>query len=126
MPCARCQPGRSVAPAERRQTTMPGLKTAIVDYGLVRPFWEGGAGQRMGLERIPIERAVTAMRAMVRSLDYDICEMAFVTYLCAKAAGVPVTALPVFVTRGFHHRAIVVRTASGINEPKDLEGRSVL
>jgi 4,5-dihydroxyphthalate decarboxylase len=105
---------------------MPGLRTAIADHALVRPLWQSDRASRLGLERIPIERAVTAMRQMVRTLAYDVCEMAFVTYLCAKAAHVPVTALPVFVTRGFHHRAIVIRDGAGIDTPKDLEGRAVL
>jgi 4,5-dihydroxyphthalate decarboxylase len=100
------------------------LKTAIADSGLTRPFWS--AAERLDLERVPIDRAVTAMRKMVRGLEYDICEMAFVTYLSARAAGVPVVAVPVFVTRGFHHRAIVVRADSGISAPKDLEGKPVL
>lgn len=35
------------------------------------------------------------MRRMVRALEFDICEMAFTTYLCAKAYGKPITAIPV-------------------------------
>jgi 4,5-dihydroxyphthalate decarboxylase len=60
---------------------------------------------------------------MVRDLEFDICEMAFTTYLCAKAYGRPITAIPVFITRNFHHRACFCRAGSGINEPRDLEGR---
>src|SRR5258708_3702618 len=104
---------------------MPALKTAIAEHGLVEAFWDAAAARRLELERIPVERAVAAMRRMVRTLDYDICEMAFVTYLSAKAAGIPITALPVFVTRGFHQRAIFVRSGSGIAGPKDLEGRDI-
>ena len=48
------------------------------------------------------------MRRMCRGLEYDICEMAFTTYLCARAAGLPFTAVPVFVTRNFHHWAISI------------------
>jgi 4,5-dihydroxyphthalate decarboxylase len=62
---------------------------------------------------------------MVRELEFDICEMAVTTYLCAKALGKPFTAIPVFVTRNFHHWAIWYNVKSGIKTPKDLEGRTV-
>jgi len=62
---------------------------------------------------------------MVRDLEFDICEMAFTTYLCAKAYGRPITAIPVFVTRNFHHWATFYNANSSIKEPKDLEGRVV-
>jgi 4,5-dihydroxyphthalate decarboxylase len=59
---------------------------------------------------------------MVRELEYDVCELAFSTYLCAKEHGKRFTALPIFLVRGFHHGAIVA-TAAG--DPKELEGRRV-
>jgi 4,5-dihydroxyphthalate decarboxylase len=62
---------------------------------------------------------------MVRELEYDVCELALTTYLCAREHGKPLTALPVFLVRGFHHGAIVANVESGIREPKDLEGRRV-
>ena len=62
---------------------------------------------------------------MVRDLEFDICEMAFTTYLRAKAYGRPITAIPIFITRNFHHRAIFYNVKSGTKEPKDLEGRVV-
>jgi 4,5-dihydroxyphthalate decarboxylase len=62
---------------------------------------------------------------MVRNLDFDICEMALSTYLCAKAYGKPITAIPVFLKRNFHHGSIVCNVNSGIKTPKDLEGRIV-
>ena len=62
---------------------------------------------------------------MVRGLEYDVCEMAFTTYLCAKEHGKRFTALPVFLVRGFHHGAILCNTTIGIREPKELEGKRV-
>ena len=74
-------------------------------------------------EEVPV--LVHAFRRMVRDLEYDVCEMAITTYLCAKAHRKPFTALPVFLVRGFHHGVILVSTKSGITHPKDLEGRRV-
>jgi 4,5-dihydroxyphthalate decarboxylase len=68
---------------------------------------------------------VHAFRRMVRGLEFDICEMAFTTYLCAKAHGKQFTALPIFLVRGFHHGAILHNRKAGIRHPKDLEGRQV-
>jgi 4,5-dihydroxyphthalate decarboxylase len=62
---------------------------------------------------------------MVRSLEFDVSEMALTTYLTAREHGVAFTALPIFLVRGFHHGAIRYNTRSGIREPKDLEGRRV-
>lgn len=74
-------------------------------------------------EEVPV--LVQAFRRMVRELEFDVCEMAFTTYLCARAQGKAFTALPIFLVRGFHHGAIVYNTNSGIRRPKDLEGRRV-
>jgi hypothetical protein len=68
---------------------------------------------------------VQAFRRMVRTLDFDVTEMAFTTYLVAKAHGKPFTALPVFLVRGFHHGAIRYDPTSAIRSPKDLEGGRV-
>src|SRR4051812_3884472 len=59
---------------------------------------------------------------MVRGLEYDVCELAITTYLCAKEHGKRFTALPIFLVRGFHHGAIVARAAG---DPKELEGQRV-
>jgi 4,5-dihydroxyphthalate decarboxylase len=61
----------------------------------------------------------------VRGNEFDICEMAITTYICAKAHGKPMTAVPVFLVRAFHHGAILVNTRAGIRTPKDLEGKKV-
>ena len=68
---------------------------------------------------------IAAFRRMVRGNEFDICEMAITTYICAKAHGKPMTAIPVFIVRAFHHGAILVNTKAGISRPKDLEGKRV-
>jgi ABC-type nitrate/sulfonate/bicarbonate transport system substrate-binding protein len=80
-------------------------------------------GFAFDFEEVPV--LVKAFRRMVRGLEFDVCEMAFTTYLCARAHGTRFTALPAFLVRGFHHGAISYNTTAGINHPKDLEGRRV-
>jgi len=77
------------------------------------------------LEFEEVDPLIRAFRRMVRELEYDVCEMAITTYLCAREHGAPFTALPVFLVRQFHHGAILVNKQSGIAGPKDLEGRRV-
>jgi 4,5-dihydroxyphthalate decarboxylase len=81
------------------------------------------AGYSLTFEEVPV--LVDGFRRMVRELAYDVCEMALTTYLTAREHGVRFTALPVFLVRGFHHGAILVRKGSGITEPGDLAGKRV-
>jgi ABC-type nitrate/sulfonate/bicarbonate transport system substrate-binding protein len=80
-------------------------------------------GVEFAFTEIPV--LVQGFRRMVRTLEFDVSEMALTTYLVAREHGVRFTALPVFLVRGFHHGAIYVRPGSGVREPKDLEGRRV-
>ncbi len=105
---------------------MDELTIAIATSGLTRALKEdrvdtGG----LRLNHVEITPITQAMRRMVRGLEFDVCEMAITTYLCARAYGKPFTAIPVFVTRNFHHGAIFRTADSDIREPKDLEGRTI-
>lgn len=77
----------------------------------------------LDFEEVPV--LVHAFRRMVRELAYDVCEMALTTYICAKAHGVKITALPVFLVRDFHHDAILHHVPSGLASPADLAGKTV-
>ena len=77
------------------------------------------------IDYVDIPVLIQAFRRMVRGLEFDICELAMTTYVCAKAYGKRLTAIPVFPARVFHHGAIVYNTKSGIRNPKDLEGKRV-
>ena len=105
---------------------MTRLTIALGKYGVTRALHDGAVGpDGVDLDFVQVEPITAGMRRMVRTLDFDICEMAFTTYLCAKALGAPITALPVFLTRKFHHGA-AFRTVDGpVQSPKDLEGKTV-
>lgn len=72
-----------------------------------------------------VDPLVRAFRRMVRESAYEVSEMALTTYITAKAYGAAMTAIPVFLVRGFHHQAIVASRRSEVTSPKDLEGRQV-
>jgi 4,5-dihydroxyphthalate decarboxylase len=104
-------------PVLTTMTRTQGANQALKD-GTVTP-----AGFSLKFEEIPV--LVKGFRRMVRSLEFDVSEMALTTYLTAREHGVAFTALPIFLVRGFHHGAIRYHTRSGIRDPKDLEGRRV-
>lgn len=106
--------------------TDPILTTVTRTQGANRALKDGTvapAGFALRFEEIPV--LVKGFRRMVRSLEFDVSEMALTTYLTAREHGVAFTALPVFLVRGFHHGAIRYNTRSDIRRPEDLEGRRV-
>ena len=107
-------------------TSKPRLRTALAMRGHTQALMDGTVTPRtfeFDFEDVPI--IIKAFRRMVRSLEFDISELAMTTYLCARAHGKPFTAIPVFPMRAFHHGAIVYNTKTGVRTPKDLEGRRV-
>jgi 4,5-dihydroxyphthalate decarboxylase len=104
-------------PVLTTMTRTQGANQALKD-GTVTP-----AGFSLKFEEIPV--LVKGFRRMVRSLEFDVSEMALTTYLTAREHGVAFTALPIFLVRGFHHGAIRYNTRSGVRDPKDLEGRRI-
>jgi 4,5-dihydroxyphthalate decarboxylase len=91
---------------------------ASLKDGSIRP-----EGFSFAFEEVPV--LIQAFRRMVRGLEWDVCEMAFATYLCAREHGVRFTAIPAFVMRGFHHGTLVHNPAAGLRTPADLEGKRV-
>ncbi|NKF24145.1 ABC transporter substrate-binding protein [Solimonas marina] len=77
------------------------------------------------LEFTEVKRMPDAYRAMARTQPYDVCEMAPTSYLMARAAGAPITALPLPMTRRFRHKGLQRLRSSDIRGPKDLEGRTI-
>lgn len=98
-------------------TRTQGNNAAIKDGSIVPRYY------RFDFEEVPV--LVHAFRRMVRKLEFDVCEMAITTYLCAKEHGKLFTALPIFLVRGFHQEAIIYNADSKIRSPKDLEGKRV-
>lgn len=107
---------------------MPGprLKVVTRTQGNNRAFKDGTIKPAtFEPEFVEVDPLIAAFRRQVRASEFDICEMAITTYMCAKAHGKPMTAIPVPLVRQFHHGAILVNTKAGIRTPKDLEGKKV-
>ncbi|GAA3547265.1 ABC transporter substrate-binding protein [Amycolatopsis ultiminotia] len=105
---------------------MDKLTVVLGDYAHGRAVL-GGEAAVAGYEISPVEVApvIGAYRRMIRDLEFDVCELAPTSYLMALQAGVPLTAIPVFLNRRFHHADVQCGAASGIRFPADLSGKRV-
>jgi 4,5-dihydroxyphthalate decarboxylase len=102
------------------------LKTVTRTQGNNRALKDGTVKPRgCELEFIEVDPLIDAFRRMVRTLEFDVSEMAMTTYITARAHGKRMVGLPIFLMRAFHHGAISYNVKSGIKSPKDLEGRRV-
>jgi 4,5-dihydroxyphthalate decarboxylase len=104
----------------------PRLKTVTRTQGNNQALKDGTVKPKtFEFDFVEVDPLIAAFRRMVRGSEFDICEMAITTYICARAFGKRFTAVPVFLVRAFHHGAILVNTKAGIRSPKDLEGKRV-
>jgi 4,5-dihydroxyphthalate decarboxylase len=105
---------------------MKKISVALGDYPHVRALLSGDAPVD-GFEVEPVDAnpIIGAYRRMIRDLEFDVCELAPVSYLMARDKGIPLTAIPVFLNRRFHHGDIQCAANSGIAVPADLEGRRI-
>jgi len=100
------------------------LKTAIGGYGHFAALKSGKVkADGVDFEQVEVTPIINAFRRMCRQNEFDISEMAITTYLTAKRYGLPFTAIPVFPVRAFHHGAAAYNVKSGVQKPKDLEGK---
>jgi len=106
--------------------TFPKLKAVTRPQGNNAALKDGAVKPRtFEFDFVEVDPLIAAFRRMVRGSEFDICEMAITTYICARAYGKPMTAIPVFLVRAFHHGAILASAKAGIRTPKDLEGKRV-
>src|ERR1700712_595613 len=102
------------------------LRTAFADYPHVKAIKNGTVSSpriHFDFEDVPV--ITRAFRRMVRTLDFDLCEIALTTLAQAHAFDKPIKALPIVVMRGFHHGALICPTGSAIKAPADLRGKRI-
>ena len=102
------------------------LRTAFANYPHVKAIKDGSVISdriRFEFEEVPV--ITRAFRRMVRTLDFDLCEIALTTLAQAHAFEKPIKALPIVVMRGFHHAALVCAAGSAIQGPEDLRGKKI-
>ncbi|OFZ97346.1 MAG: hypothetical protein A3H35_13280 [Betaproteobacteria bacterium RIFCSPLOWO2_02_FULL_62_17] len=80
----------------------------------------------MDLEFVPMEWARQIFDRMAGEQAFDASELSSSEFIARKDANqCPFVALPVFPSRTFRHNTIWINRKSGINKPKDLEGKRI-
>ena len=77
------------------------------------------------LELVEVAPMPKLFDRMIKDNEFDISEMAIVTYFQLKQLGMPFTAIPLFPMRAFPQGAITYNVNAGVNSPKDLEGKKI-
>ncbi len=80
---------------------------------------------RVALDLTEVNPVYKAFFMMVREQRFDICEMAVVTYLQAKAFGKPLTLVPATMVGRFQHGTMLYNSERGTLTPDKLVGRRV-
>ena len=102
------------------------LRAALGKSPLVRALKEGVVhADRVGFDFVEVEPVTRAFRRMVRTLEFDLCEIALTTHAQARAHGKPISALPVVLLGGLHHGALICRHDAPLSGPRDLVGKRV-
>jgi 4,5-dihydroxyphthalate decarboxylase len=102
------------------------LRTLLGDYPLTRALKQGEIrSPKISLDVADVKVPSTAFKRVVRDLEFDVAELALVTYLIAKAHGKPLVLVPAVVLCRFQHPYIVYNAERGTLKPGDLAGRRV-
>ena len=80
---------------------------------------------RIALRLTEVNPIYKSFFMMVRELKFDVCEIALVTYLQAKAFGKPLTLMPATMMGRFQHGTLLYNSERGVVTPGNLAGRRV-
>jgi 4,5-dihydroxyphthalate decarboxylase len=102
------------------------LKALIGDHAATMALKQGKVTSPIvELDIEPVPEAYHEFKRVVRGLEFDVAEMAIVTYLMAKAHAKPYVLLPVVLLSRFQHPFIIYNSARGELKPTDLNGKRV-
>lgn len=102
------------------------LRTALKSYPHTLPLKRGEiTDPRVSLECVEIEPIHRAFAPMARQQEFDVSEMAIVTYLQAKAYDKPLVLLPTVVAARLQQGCIVYNAKRGPMSVVDLAGARV-
>lgn len=102
------------------------LKTLLGDHAITLPLKRGEVtSPKVKLDFADVRVPNTAFKRVVRDLEFDVAELAIVTFLMAKAQGKPLTLLPAVLMARAQHPYLVYDANRGALSPRDLAGRRV-
>jgi|SRR5579859_4339032 len=98
------------------------LKTLMGDHAVTRQF-------KTRIDKFDFLEvkgsAAQFFKRVVRNHEFDVAEMAIMTYVIAKSFGTPYRLLPIAVLARFQHPYLVYNSARGALTPKNLHGKRV-
>jgi 4,5-dihydroxyphthalate decarboxylase len=102
------------------------LDTLLGDYPVTAAL-KGGqvSSNSVSLRFADVNVPSTAFKRVVRDLEFDVAELAIVTFLLAKAHGKPLRLLPAVVMARFQHPLLVYNATRGPIAPEDLNGKRI-
>jgi 4,5-dihydroxyphthalate decarboxylase len=102
------------------------LRALLGDYPVTAALKKGEVRSAdVALDFADVKVPNTAFKRVVRALEFDVAELAIVTFLMAKAYGKPLVLVPTVVMGRFQHPFLVYNTERGPLAPGDLAGRRV-
>jgi 4,5-dihydroxyphthalate decarboxylase len=102
------------------------LKTLLGDHSVTEALKQGRVTTgALAFDYADVKVPHTAFKRVVRELEFDVAELAIMTFLLAKAHGKPLKLLPTVLTARLQHPFIVYNAERGQLAPGDLEGRRV-
>lgn len=102
------------------------LRTLLGDYPVTQALKKGEVSSpHVAFDFADVKTASSAFKRVVRNLEFDVAELAIVTFLLAKAHGKPLTLVPAVIVGRFQHPYIVYNSERGQLSPHDLAGRRV-
>jgi len=106
--------------------TIETLSACLGTYTHTRALKEGAVrSDRLRLSFVEVNPVNRAFRMMVREQKFDVCEMAIVSYLQAKAYSKPLMLIPATMMGRFQHGTMLYNSERGTLTPQDLPGRRV-
>jgi 4,5-dihydroxyphthalate decarboxylase len=102
------------------------LNALLGDYPNTHTLRSGELlSDRIDFQFADVETASKAFKRVVRDYEFDMAELAIVTYLSAKDVGRPLVLLPIVVRGKFQHESIVTLASKPPLKPSDLKGKRV-
>src|SRR5260370_11763169 len=100
------------------------LRTLLATYPHTAPLHNGDVtSAHVALDFKDVRPVWSGFKAMVRRQEFDVSEMAIVTYLIAKSFGKPMVLLPAVMTGRVHHAPAIYNGERGALTPADLKGK---
>ncbi len=103
------------------------LHTLLGDYPNTRAL-KGGAlkSDLLAFDFVEAKVPNQSFKRVVRDLEFDVAELAIVTFLQAKAYGKPLVLMPAVVGPGrFQHQCLIYNAERGYLDPSGLAGKRV-